>query len=370
MFSILFGVFVAIGGGFLIYLFLHKRIRALKHAIMFVDTLAQGEGEKLDIDGNTAEIDSLISVLNESSAKVYLANKRTEEKHHRTRLFLDSLPVALFAVDMDARLTFLNHSCLDIFNFTDAEDIVGSKISACFHEIENEPFDMSSFVKQVLNTGNEKNISNYKLVNKTGKIIQAAIKISPIIKSDSCIGASVTIIDNASTVHAMKLLRKKSELFKLLLTCKNLMLNAVDSPRLLSEICSAFSDVDDYEQVEIWSRNKGIYSVKCSCPADSQLSRANEFEFKLKLGAVFRTGNTEVLMGNTNSDILPQVLMVPVRRAGNAVEEVFCIYTHDPGFGSEEREKLEALAGELGCTLDTIGGITTERQSPADVESI
>jgi PAS domain S-box-containing protein len=139
--------------------------------------------------------DSMGVEIIESTLIDITERKRAEEK---VRELLDSIPEAIYAIDLEGRCTSCNPSCLELLGYEQPTDLLGEDMHALIHYSlpDGTPFPVEQCrIYEAFRRGEGTHVDNEVLWRRDGTSFAAEYWSHPIHRAGEVIGAVVTFVD-------------------------------------------------------------------------------------------------------------------------------------------------------------------------------
>ena len=148
--------------------------------------------------------DSGVGEIIESTLVDITERKRAEEK---IRELLDSIPEAVYGIDMQGKCTFCNPSCLQLVGYEQAADLLGKDMHALIHHSlpDGAHYQVEKcHIYEAFRRGEGTHIDNEVLWRRDGSSFPAEYWSRPIHRGGKLIGAVVTFVDITERKRAEK----------------------------------------------------------------------------------------------------------------------------------------------------------------------
>ena len=128
--------------------------------------------------------------------------KRAEEElrgsNELVRLLLDSIPEAVYGIDMQGKCTFCNPSCLRVLGYQEDADVLGKDMHALMHHTRQDgtPYPVvECHIYEAFRRGHGTHIDDEVLWRRDGSNFPAEYWSRPIHRHGNVIGTVVTFVD-------------------------------------------------------------------------------------------------------------------------------------------------------------------------------
>jgi PAS domain S-box-containing protein len=187
-----------------------------------LDAIAYG------INVMTGELAWTAARLVESQELIDKARAETAARDHeeRFRLAMNSVAAALFTLDLEGLVTYMNPAAERLFDWTLAE-LRGRKMHDVthYHRPEDTPFPASDCpVLQVLQTGAELRNCQDTFIRKDGSTFPVVFSASPLRSDGATIGVVVGFSDDSERREADRAVRESEERFRLVANAAPVMI--------------------------------------------------------------------------------------------------------------------------------------------------
>jgi PAS domain S-box-containing protein len=149
--------------------------------------------------------------------------KRVEEEvresNERVRLLLDSIPEAVYGIDMQGNCTFCNPSCLRILGYQENVELIGKNMHALMHHTRQDgtPYPVEEcHIYEAYRRGQGTHIDNEVIWRHDGSSFPAEYWSLPIYRNGNVIGTVVTFVDITERKRAEAALQESEERYRLL----------------------------------------------------------------------------------------------------------------------------------------------------------
>lgn len=156
---------------------------------------------------NLVDDDSTVGGIIESTLVDITERKRAEEK---VRELLDSIPEAIYGIDMQGKCTFCNPSCFQLVGYEQSSDLLGKDMHSLIHHSlpGGAPYPVGEcHIYEAFRRGEGTHIDNEVLWRRDGTSFPAEYWSHPIHRGGKVIGAVVTFVDITERKRAEKELR-------------------------------------------------------------------------------------------------------------------------------------------------------------------
>jgi PAS domain S-box-containing protein len=358
-FSIIAACMAFISSFIVLFLFLSRPMRALNEATRFASSLGNNSGEQMKMFGHSNEIDRLIAALNETSASLHQQSQSIHEKEDRIRLLLDSTAEAIYGVDNDGRFIFANSTCRKVFDLGKDDNLTGKKISVVFKDPIDAMDGVMAHIKSVIKSNESLHLFEEKVSLKNGNEMDVESRYSPIYNGDDVIGVVVSFINITRRKEAENKLRQLNRSLNMLSECNEIIARTHNATELLEKLCKAIVEWGGYYKSEAWSRANGSYKQIFSYASNINVRSINEVNQRQKLGSILTDPEPVILQRSSTgtpagTEQLHYILMLPVPRPDNCIDDVICIYSMGIEFSRNELELMKKLAENIGFSLHAI----------------
>ena len=126
------------------------------------------------------------------------AEEKVRESNELVRLLLDSIPDAVYGIDMQGECTFYNPSCLQLLGYGEAADLHGKDMHALMHHTRQDgtPYPVEEcHIFEAFRRGYGTHIDDEVLWRRDGSNFPAEYWSRPIHRNGKVIGTVVTFVD-------------------------------------------------------------------------------------------------------------------------------------------------------------------------------
>jgi two-component system, NtrC family, sensor kinase len=177
-----------------------------------VEETKQGRAFPVEVTANYLELDGQEYVF--SFVRDITERKRAEEEvresNELVRLVLDSVPEAVYGIDMHGKCTFCNPSCLRLLGYQESADLYGKDMHALIHysRPDGTPYPVEEcHIYEAFRRGQGTHIDNEVLWHRDGTSFSAEYWSHPIHRGEKVIGTVVTFVNITERKRAEKELR-------------------------------------------------------------------------------------------------------------------------------------------------------------------
>ena len=149
--------------------------------------------------------------------------KRTEEElrqsNEMVRLLLDSIPEAVYGIDVQGKCTFCNPSCLQLLGYQKDTDVLGKDMHALLHHTRQDgrPYPVEEcHIYEAIRRGRGTHIDDEVLWRRDGSNFPAEYWSRPIHRHRNVIGTVVTFVDITERKRAEAALQDSEQRYRLL----------------------------------------------------------------------------------------------------------------------------------------------------------
>lgn len=156
---------------------------------------------------NLVDDDSPLSGTIEITLVDITERKRSEEK---VRELLDSIPEAIYGIDMEGRCTFCNPSCLQLTGYRESAELLGQDMHTLIHHsrLDGSRYPVEQcHIYEAFRGGQGTHIDNEVLWRRDGTSFPAEYWSHPIHRGGNVVGAVVTFVNIADRRRAEEELR-------------------------------------------------------------------------------------------------------------------------------------------------------------------
>ncbi len=229
--------------------------------------------------------------------RLYLKLFKEKEKFMQNEKKLyditQSIGDGVCTVDMDGKLTFINHEALRLLGFEESE-LLGKKIHEYIHYKDKNAHRISSKECKIYASmlrGGQIIDSHESMVKKDGSILKVSLVATPILIEGNVVGTVVTFRDKSNEIQIEKLESEKSENQRQIIHSMVDMIEARDSytaghTKRVAHYCELIAEEMDFssQEIELLKKSAWLHDIgKISTP-DSVLlkpAKLNALEYEL-----------------------------------------------------------------------------------------
>ena len=142
------------------------------------------------------------------------AEEEVRESNERVKLVLDSVPEAVYGIDMHGKCTFCNPACLRLLGYQDAADLLGKDMHALIHHTrpDGTPYPPEEcHIYEAFQRGLGTHIDDEVLWCRDGTSFPGEYWSHPMIRGGKVIGAVVTFINITERKRGEQVLREAKD---------------------------------------------------------------------------------------------------------------------------------------------------------------
>jgi two-component system, sensor histidine kinase and response regulator len=146
------------------------------------------------------------------------ARKRAEEELHDSRalfmLLLDSIPEAVYGIDVRGNCTFCNPACIRLLGYQNAADLFGKNMHGLIHHTRSDgtPYPVEEcHIYEAFRDGHGTHLDDEVLWRRDGTSFPAEYWSHPMYRGGKVIGTVVTFLNITKRKHAEQVLREARE---------------------------------------------------------------------------------------------------------------------------------------------------------------
>ena len=147
------------------------------------------------------------------------AEKELQESNELVRLVLDSVPEAVYGMDVDGKCTFCNPACLKLLGYEEPADLYGKDMHAVMHHTRKDgtPYPAEECpIFEAFRRGHGTRIDNEVMWRRDGSCFPAEYWSRPIQRDGKPIGTVVTFVNITERMRAEESIRKSEMRYRLL----------------------------------------------------------------------------------------------------------------------------------------------------------
>jgi len=164
----------------------------------------------------------------------------------------EMLPEAVFEVDLDGRVTFLNKNAFDVTGYTQADIDSGFHVSTLL--VPEDGPRLKNNMRRIL-AGEELDGNEYTALTKAGAKIDIIVKSSRIIRDDKPAGLRGIVLNIADNAKTWRELQNKSDSVRLLLDNSSSLIIRLDSQSIIKEFNRTCERITGYTHDEVLGRS-------------------------------------------------------------------------------------------------------------------
>ncbi len=142
------------------------------------------------------------------------AEQEIRESNELVKLLLDSIPEAVYGIDIHGKCTFCNPTCLQLLDYEDAADLLGKDMHVLIHHTREDgtPYPMEEcHVYEAFRRGQGTHIDDEVLWRRDGTSFPAEYWSHPMHRGGEAIGAVVTFLNITERKRFEQVLREAKE---------------------------------------------------------------------------------------------------------------------------------------------------------------
>ena len=142
------------------------------------------------------------------------AEEKVRESNELVRLVLDSIPEAIYGIDMHGNCTFCNPSCLQLLGYPEAADLLGKNMHAMLHHsrVDGTPYPMEQCrIYEACRRGEGTHVDDEVLWCRDGTSFPGEYWSRPMHRDGHAIGAVVTFVNITERKRVEQVLREAKE---------------------------------------------------------------------------------------------------------------------------------------------------------------
>ena len=279
------------------------------------------------------ELDQVVSVLNELCQSGHQAFAQLRAHEERLRLFFNATEEAVFGVDLDGICTFANRACLECFQATGPETIVGRNLLELIAD-QSRPHDwpcpISAQVRATMQEVRALTADNLILYRASGPALRIALRSYPVRDQDRCVGAIVFFSD----LSRLQQLEREKLLFSRVISQAPVLIFITNADGLIEYCNATFERLVGLSADQVIGRN----AIDCLDPLWTGAGLNPDHLRKAIQNGQDAAGRF-VLVGTDGLRISLELDLLPIRAPGGCLE-------HLMGVGrnvTREQELLEQL---------------------------
>jgi diguanylate cyclase (GGDEF)-like protein/PAS domain S-box-containing protein len=147
------------------------------------------------------------------------AEEKVRESSEQVRLLLDSIPEAVYGIDLHGKCTFCNPACLDLLGYQNASELLGRDMHVVLHHTraDGTPYPVEEcHIFEAFRRGYGTHIDNEVLWRRDGTSFPAEYWSHPIRRDGNLVGTVVTFVDITERKRTQEALRESEERYRLL----------------------------------------------------------------------------------------------------------------------------------------------------------
>ena len=280
------------------------------------------------------ELDQVVMVLNELCQSGHQAFAQLGAHEERLRLFFDATEEAVFGVNLDGICTFANRACLECFQATGPETIVGRNLLELIAD-QSRPHDwpcpISAQVRATMQEVRALTADNLILYRASGPALRIALRSYPVRDQDRCVGAIVFFSD----LSRLQQLEREKLLFSRVISQAPVLIFITNADGLIEYCNATFERLVGLSADQVIGRN----AIDCLDPLWSGAGlNPDHLRKAIKNGQDAAAGRF-VLVGTDGQRVSLELELLPIPDSGGRLE-------HLMGVGrnvTREQELLEQL---------------------------
>jgi len=147
------------------------------------------------------------------------AEDEVRESSETVRILLDSIPEAVYGIDLQGRCTFCNPSCLHLLGYGDASELLGKNMHAVIHHTRADgrayPVE-ECHIYEAFRRGHGAHIDNEVLWRRDGTSFPGEYWSRPMQRGGKIVGTVVTFVDITERKLTQEALRQSERRYRLL----------------------------------------------------------------------------------------------------------------------------------------------------------
>jgi PAS domain S-box-containing protein len=162
----------------------------------------------------TADLSHANTMLESEVAERGRAEEALRESSELVRLVLDSIPEAVYGIDMQGNCTFCNPSCLRLLGYNESTELLGKNVHALIHHTRQDgtPYPVEEcHIYEAFRRGHGTHIDDEVLWRGDGNSFPAEYWSHPMHRGGKVIGTVVTFVDITERKQTEQVLREARE---------------------------------------------------------------------------------------------------------------------------------------------------------------
>ena len=279
------------------------------------------------------ELDQVVSVLNELCQSGHQAFAQLRAHEERLRLFFNATEEAVFGVDLDGICTFANRACLECFQATGPETIVGRNLLELIAD-QSRPHDwpcpISAQVRATMQEVRALTADNLILYRASGPALRIALRSYPVRDQDRCVGAIVFFSD----LSRLQQLEREKLLFSRVISQAPVLIFITNADGLIEYCNATFERLVGLSADQVIGRN----AIDCLDPLWTGAGLNPDHLRKAIQNGQDAAGRF-VLVGTDGLRISLELDLLPIRAPGGCLEHLIGVGRNV----TREQELLEQL---------------------------
>ena len=201
------------------------------------------------------------------------AEEELRESNEMVRLLLDSIPEAVYGIDMQGNCTFCNPSCLRLLGYPEAADLHGKNMHDLTHHTRQDgtpnPVE-ECHIYEAFRRGQGTHIDDEVLWRRDGSSFPAEYWSRPMHRYAEVIGTVVTFVDVTERKQAERALEERTVYLNTLFEISPMGIVVLDTEGCIQMSNSAFERVFLYSHQEIMGVNLDNFIVPEGLSAEAK----------------------------------------------------------------------------------------------------
>jgi PAS domain S-box-containing protein len=166
------------------------------------------------VQARTADLSDANTMLESEVAERVRAEDALRESSELVRLVLDSIPEAVYGIDMQGNCTFCNPSCLRLLGYCEPTQVLGKNLHALIHHTRQDgtPYPVEEcHIYEAFRCGHGTHIDDEVLWRSDGTSFPAEYWSHPMHRGGKVMGTVVTFVDITERKQTEQVLREARE---------------------------------------------------------------------------------------------------------------------------------------------------------------